>query len=88
MITTAHIRAAIDKRQATQKDIAAQLHISEQYLSDILSGRRGVSAFVAVRLERVLGISADKLMIDQVMAELRKAREAYQRVSMREQEPT
>jgi addiction module HigA family antidote len=44
----------------TQKDCAEQMGISGQYLSDIIRGRRKLSARSAVRLSRVLGIDAYK----------------------------
>jgi plasmid maintenance system antidote protein VapI len=75
-IVAPRIRAAITRSGKTQKEIAAELTISETYLSDICNGRRAVSAFVAVRLEAVLGIDAHKLVIDQSLGELREARES------------
>ena len=79
-IVAPRIRAAIARSGRTQKEIAAELTISESYLSDICNGRRAVSAFVAVRLEAVLDVDAHKLMIDQSLFELRQAREEYDRV--------
>lgn len=78
---TAHeiVRAAIAKRQTTQKDVAKRLGISEQYLSDICSGRRAISAFVVVRLEHVLGLDAGGLFYQQAMEELEKARREYKK---------
>lgn len=35
---------------SSQKDVAANLNLSPQYLSDILQGRRGISANVAKSL--------------------------------------
>lgn len=77
MTIPVRIRAAIAKRQWTQKETAHRLNISEQYLSDILSSRRGLSAFVAVRLERVLGFDAGELLYIQTSDELEKARKEY-----------
>jgi plasmid maintenance system antidote protein VapI len=80
---TAHetVRAAITREQTTQKDIAQRLGISEQYLSDICTGRRAISAFVAVRLQRVLGLEASRLYYQQAMEELEKARREYKPLS-------
>lgn len=72
-IAAPRIRAAINKSGESQKTIAAKLTISEQYLSDIIHGRRLVSPFVAVRLEHVLGVNAHKIMVDQTLEELRLA---------------
>lgn len=84
MIAAARIRNAIAGHGMTQKDAAARLTISESYLSDICNGRRLVSAYVAVRLERVLGIDAQKMIIDQALDELRIARAEYLRGLVRE----
>jgi addiction module HigA family antidote len=77
MTAATRIGSAIAKRQWTQKEAARQLNISEQYLSDILRGRRAISAFVAVRVERVLGLDANKLMYIQTVDEMDKARKEY-----------
>lgn len=77
MIGAARVRQAIVLSRQTQKEVAESMGISEQYLSDICNGRRAVSAFVAVRLESVLGVDAHKVLIDQVLEELKQAREEY-----------
>lgn len=74
-IAAARIRHAIKSTRCTQKEVAAALEISETYLSDICTGRRSISTYVAVRLERVLGLDATKLLCEQVIDELRHARE-------------
>jgi len=40
----------------SQREISALLGISEQYMSQILAGSRGVSLPVALEIERVTGI--------------------------------
>lgn len=74
-ITSARVRVAIKSTRCTQKEVAAALEISETYLSDICTGRRSISAYVALQLERVLGLDATKLLHEQVIDELRVARE-------------
>lgn len=59
-----------------QKDLAQRLGISQQYLSDILAGKHGISVYVAIGLERVLGLNARELLIAQVDDDLAKAKEA------------
>lgn len=71
------IRHAMQVHGLNQKETAACLEISEQYLSDILRKRRGISAFVAVRLEDAFGIDAHRLMLDQALIELFKARSEF-----------
>ena len=73
-LATARVRHAVKKSRCTQKEVAQALQISEQYLSDILSGKRTISVHVALRLESVLGLDATKLLHDQVIDELREAR--------------
>lgn len=71
------IRAAMKPRGWQQKDLARALSISEQYVSDILSERRTLSVYVALRLEQTFGIEnfdAEMMLIRQVRGELAKAR--------------
>lgn len=69
-----NIRAAMNSMQ--QSELAYQLGISQTYLSDILQGRRSISVFVALQLERVLKLDARELLIAQVDEELKKAKGA------------
>jgi addiction module HigA family antidote len=71
------IRTAIERKDINQKEAAKLLEISEQYLSDLVNGKRSVSAFVAVRLQRQLGMNAQILLFQQATAELQKAWEEY-----------
>lgn len=71
------ISLAIAKKGITQKQAATQLEISEQYMSDLVRGRRSVSAYVAVRLQRHLGLNAEMLLLQQIRAELQIAWEEY-----------
>lgn len=71
------IRLAIAKKDITQKQAAELLEISEQYLSDLVRGRRSVSSFVAVRLQRRLGMNAEMLLLQQIRAELDVAWQEY-----------
>lgn len=58
-----------------QKDLAQRLGISETYLSDILMRKRAISVYVAMQLERVLGLDARELLIAQIDDDLAKAKE-------------
>lgn len=58
-------------------DAAAKLHLTWQAMSNLLSGRAGLSAEVAVWFEKAFGLSADTLMrmqaaYDLMQAEIRK----------------
>lgn len=68
------IQRAMMRHHLSFTGCAKRLEITPKYLSDILNGRLPVSAYVAVRLERVLGLDADEIMHDQVNAELERAR--------------
>lgn len=67
------IRSAIERKGLTQKGAAAVLCISQTYLNEICTGRRAVSAYVAVRLQRHFGMNAQLLMTQQAIAELTDA---------------
>lgn len=71
------IREAKAKRGMSDAELARRLNISDAYLRRILDGELSVSAYVAVRLERVLGIGAVVLMYGQVNEELAEARKQY-----------
>jgi plasmid maintenance system antidote protein VapI len=77
MIGAPRVRSAIRASGLSQKEVAARLTISEQYLSDICNSRRAVSAFVAVRLQAVLGVDGRKLMLDQALVDWERAKIAY-----------
>jgi len=75
MTIAQRIRLEAIRHNMTQVELATRLGISAQYVSDILRSRRSVSAFVAVRLERVLGLDAHRLLEEQSIDELKYARE-------------
>ena len=74
MTISQQIRAEVEKQNLTQKELATRLGISTAYTNDILRGRRAVSAFVAIRLESVLGMDAGRILHDQVNEDLAQAR--------------
>lgn len=76
------IRKAIEQKGVNQKEAAALLEISEQYLSDIVNGRRLVSPFVAVRLQHHFRLSAQILMDLQTARDLTVAWEEFKKVSV------
>lgn len=69
------IKAAMKVRMLRQIDLSWQLGISQTYLSDILTGRRAISVYVAIGLERVLGLDAREILIAQIDDDLTKAKE-------------
>lgn len=48
----------IEERDLLKKDVAKSLEILPQHLSEIFAGKRNISARLAVRLEKLLGISS------------------------------
>lgn len=68
------IAADIEALGASKTSIAAQLGVTRKALYDILDGKTGVTAAMAVRLETVLGSSAEMWMGLQSAHDLWKAR--------------
>jgi addiction module HigA family antidote len=52
------LKEEIEERDLLKKDVAKALGILPHHLSEIFAGRRNISAALAVRLEKFLGISA------------------------------
>lgn len=58
----------------TQKELAQQMQVSEQMMSDVIRGRRRMSINFAIRFERVTGANAEKWLYMQLRDDLRQAR--------------
>ncbi len=71
------LRRAIAERGLTQAQAATALGISASYLSVILSKRRGISAYVAVKAEMAWGVDGRRLLIDQALMEYEVAKYEY-----------
>jgi addiction module HigA family antidote len=52
------LQEEIEARDILKKDIAKSLDILPQHLSEIFAGKRNISARLAVKLEKILGISS------------------------------
>ena len=52
------LQEEIEERDLLKKDVAKSLGILPHHLSEIFSGKRNISATLAVRLEKLLGISS------------------------------
>ncbi len=68
------INDEIEAREVKQKDLAKDMGISPSMLSDLIHGRRNISADLALRLESALEISAMFWMNYQNKYDLDKAR--------------
>lgn len=64
------IKAAIKQRGWTQAETAQRIGITPSYLSDILRGRRPLSARVAVRMAMILDVGAWELLESQMSEQL------------------
>ncbi|MBX9784155.1 MAG: HigA family addiction module antidote protein [Chitinophagaceae bacterium] len=60
----------LEAREIKKSDFAAQLGMKPGHFSDLLYGRRHVSAATAIKLEKLLGISAEYWMRVQVYHDL------------------
>jgi addiction module HigA family antidote len=58
----------------TVTDAAEQLHVTRQAMSNLLNGKAGLSADMAIRFEKAFGLKADTLMRMQAAHELSSAR--------------
>jgi addiction module HigA family antidote len=52
------LREEIEERDMLKKNVAKSLQIMPHHLSEIFGGKRNISATLAVRLEKLLGISS------------------------------
>ena len=55
-------------------DTAAKLRVTRQAMSNLLGGRAGLSAEMAIRFEKAFGLQADTLMRMQATYDLAQAR--------------
>ncbi|WP_259071518.1 HigA family addiction module antitoxin [Mucilaginibacter sp. X4EP1] len=52
------LKEEIEERNLLKKDVAKALNILPHHLSEIFTGKRNISATLAVKLEKFLGISS------------------------------
>lgn len=64
----------LDERELSQKWLAKEIGCSERKISEIINGKRGVSAMFALQLEEVFEISAEFWVTMQAKWELFQAR--------------
>ena len=69
------LRTELIEPHALSVTVAAQkLHVTRQAMSNLLGGRAGLSAEMAVRFEKAFGIRADTLMRMQAAYDLAQVR--------------
>ena len=54
--------AVVEPHGLNVTDLAPKLHVTRQAMSNLLGGRAGLSAEMAIRFEKAFGLSADTLM--------------------------
>lgn len=63
-------------------DLAHRLGVTRQALSGLLNGRAGLSAEMAIRLEKAFGLSADTVLRMQTAHDLANARSHEDRIQV------
>lgn len=63
-------------------EAAKRLHVTRQAMSNLLGGRAGVSAEMAIRFEKAFGVRADTLMRMQAAHDLAAARAGESKIEV------
>jgi addiction module HigA family antidote len=71
------LQRQLDKKDWTQQEAADALKISRYSVNQLLNDRRGMTPDMALRLEKVFGVSAEKWMELQARQDLDDARRGY-----------
>lgn len=69
------LREVMEHYHVTQEDLAERIGVSQKNVSDILNRKRYLTAAVALRVEKVTGISSQLLLQLDVNYRLHQARE-------------
>lgn len=69
------LKEMMQERGESQNDLAQKLGISKGYLSELLSGKKEITANISVRLENVWGTPAEFWLKFRMQYELNKARQ-------------
>ena len=59
------IKPELEERKISQKDFAKMLGVQPSHLSEVLSGKRPLTAELAVKIENTIGLPSKVLMIAQ-----------------------
>ena len=81
-------KACIAKSRLSVTDAARILHVDRRTLSNLLNGRSGVSAEMAVRLEKVFGIPAKDWMLRQLEYDYAQVMKRAARITVEPFTPT
>lgn len=69
------LQMELEAREIKKSDFALQLEMRPSHFSELLHGKRNVSASVAIKLERLLGISAEFWMRVQTAYDIKLERQ-------------
>ncbi len=64
------VKPELQERGISQKDFAKMLDIQASHLSEVLNGKRSLSAELAVKIQNAIGIPAEILLSAQAQYEL------------------
>ena len=64
----------VEPHGLTVTETAERLHVTRQAMSNLLNGRAGLSAEMAIRFEKAFGLRADTLLRMQAAHDLARAR--------------
>lgn len=67
------IKPELEERGITQKEFARMLGMQASHLSEVLRGKRALSAELALKMEKAIGIPAKTLLNAQTQYELESA---------------
>lgn len=70
------LKKEISARGIQQKEFARYMNMTPSNISDLVTGERGISIMIALRLEKVLGIPARRWMALQLEYDIKAARES------------
>jgi HTH-type transcriptional regulator / antitoxin HigA len=65
------LRALLEEKNMSQRELAARAAVSTSYISSIVMGSRPISSIFAYKMEQIFNISSEKIMQEQVRRELR-----------------
>lgn len=75
------LRDELEARNIAQNQFAETVSMRPPHLNELIKGKRNISALLAIRIEKVLGISAGFWMRLQVEYDLRIARQQLKKVA-------
>ncbi len=66
---------AMRRKRLSQEALCATIKLAPSHLSNVLAGRRPLSGWLCVELERALGVNAETLAANEARAGIRRLRE-------------